>query len=558
MNSRQSMNSRAVIQGWKACDEENWEKARDIFREEVRNNRTNTMALLGFGLSLLALNHPYRAIIILHRAAMIDDNESLDISPSLHYALCKGAELALQTNRFKIAIDCCKNAILMKDGDVHTLSNYSIALLRSNNINEAMKYSKLAVEADPENSKAVNNHGTTLHEAGRFTEAGEFYRKALDTDPKHPNAIKNLGTLAQSIGNLDEAIDHYQIHLKNYPEDHDCWVMLAGVLLSKRQWQSGWEAYEKRINPQQRIMDIPYEVKLLKRISKKTAKILVICEQGFGDTFQFIRYLPKIQQISSSVTLQGPDKLSKLIKLSGLCKNYISTEDILRKNKAWHKHNFDSWIPLMSIPQIVGIEPDKVKNEKRYLKSSKLSDQKWQKILRVNNKANIGLHWQGNPQHEFTLSRGRSLPLMLFKNVLSIRNANFVSFQKGEGSEQISENNFESYFHQSQKLVNSCWCFAETASMLMNCDLIITSDSGLAHLSAALGRPTWILLPYVSEWRWGFDTEKTFWYPSVKLFRQASHGNWKDLINNHVHHELQAWLIDYESSKNHSNNFYDP
>ena len=213
---------------------------------------------------------------------------------------------------------------------------------------------------------------------------------------------------------------------------------------------------------------------------------------------------------------------------------------------AWKNLNLseqDRWIPMMSLPPL--LKQSEVFNKQKipYLKATSERIQRWAKTLRNDHSMPlIGLHWQGNPEHEFTISRGRSLSIKELEPLFINQNVQWLSLQKGPGSEQITPSKWRERFHPDQDKVNDCWDFEETAAILMNCDLVITSDSGLAHLAAGLGRPTWLLLMKVPEWRWGLKGSTTPWYPSMRLFRQERRNDWNTLIKHQVMHALKQWL----------------
>ena len=150
----------------------------------------------------------------------------------------------------------------------------------------------------------------------------------------------------------------------------------------------------------------------------------------------------------------------------------------------------------------------------------------------------IALHWQGNPGHENSLySRGRSLPFERFLALQQLADVEFVSIQKGAGSEQCrTEHNLN--FVAGQETVNQSMDFRDTAAVLANCDLLISSDSAVVHLAGAMGIPTWLALRWIPEWRWGLEGDRTAWYDSVRLFRQPRDGDWNAVIKAMV----AAWI----------------
>ena len=142
----------------------------------------------------------------------------------------------------------------------------------------------------------------------------------------------------------------------------------------------------------------------------------------------------------------------------------------------------------------------------------------------------IGINWQGNPDAETTFLKGRSLPLESFVTIIEKTTVTLLSLQKGFGSEQLAECSFCHRFVRRQEEINQTWDFVETAAIIANCDLVITSDTVVAHLAAGMGYPTWLLLSKVPDWRWGMEGDTSFWYPSMRLFRQRERGNWSEVM----------------------------
>ena len=141
----------------------------------------------------------------------------------------------------------------------------------------------------------------------------------------------------------------------------------------------------------------------------------------------------------------------------------------------------------------------------------------------------IGIIWQGKPKMETTY-QGRSIPLETFATLAKNNNFKLLSLQKGFGSEQLDHCSFKNKFVQCQSQIDVTWDFLENAAIIENCDLIITSDTAIAHLAGGMGKQTWLLLHHLSEWRWGLEGANTFWYPSMKLFRQKERHNWQEVM----------------------------
>ncbi len=192
------------------------------------------------------------------------------------------------------------------------------------------------------------------------------------------------------------------------------------------------------------------------------------------------------------------------------------------------------WIPLLSLPKYLHVSPQNPIITQPYISVPDQLLKKWQNLLAVDkqdNKPIIGINWQGNPSVEKTALRGRSIPLESFAPIAKKMKAKFVSLQKGFGSEQLKDCSFPEAFVNCQSQVEQILDFEETAAIIASCDLIITTDTVVAHLAGGLGKKTYLLTQYVPDWRWGLEKETTFWYPSIKLFRQTRRDDWNSVIN---------------------------
>ena len=216
-------------------------------------------------------------------------------------------------------------------------------------------------------------------------------------------------------------------------------------------------------------------------------------------------------------------KLHSLIIDSKLDSNPITPEKINKFDKS-------QWIPILSLLKFLKVTPQSPLVNTPYLSSNQFFINKWNKILSNEKKPIIGINWQGNLNSELSLLKGRSIPLESFSPIFKTYKAKALSLQKGSGSEQLKKCSFKNKFVRSQSEINKILDFSEVAAIIMNCDLIITSDTVIAHLAGGLGKPTWLLLKYIPEWRWGLKGEKTFWYNSIKIFRQSKKEEWEEVI----------------------------
>jgi len=257
--------------------------------------------------------------------------------------------------------------------------------------------------------------------------------------------------------------------------------------------------------------------------SNGSKDLLVVSEQGLGDTLQFMRYVIALRQKGANVSICAQEKLHTLIKASGIDQSPLKSQQACNISHG-------EWIPLLSVPRYLDVSPDNPIIAEPYIKTTNELVTKWNNILSAEQRPIIGLNWQGNPEAEKTGLRGRSLPLEAFAPIAEHTNASLLSLQKGFGSEQLQTCSFKQRFVKCQHQVDKTWDFLETAAIIANCDLVITSDTAVAHLAGGMGKATWLLLKKVPDWRWGLFGNTTFWYPSMRLFRQQERNDWHEVL----------------------------
>lgn len=223
------------------------------------------------------------------------------------------------------------------------------------------------------------------------------------------------------------------------------------------------------------------------------------------------------------VSLCADTKLHSIIKASRIDPSPLTPEQANQVNEGL-------WIPLLSVPMHLAVNPSHPIITEPYIKMTSQVFTKWKNILSTEQRPILGINWQGNPDQEKVNSIGRSLALEKFAPIAAKTNATLLSLQKGFGSEQLETCTFRNRFVNCQDEVNETWDFLETAAIIANCDLVITSDTSVAHLAGGIGHNTWLLLKKLPEWRWGLEGDTTFWYPSMRLFRQKELGNWDQVI----------------------------
>jgi tetratricopeptide (TPR) repeat protein len=363
-----------------------------------------------------------------------------------------------------------------------------------------------------------NNLGLVLVDLGRAEEAIASYEQALRLRPTDVDLHSNIGTAFAAAGRHDEALASYEVALllePNHPETH--WHR-ALSLLEIGNFADGWQEYEwrwKRKRANSRSLPKP----LWSGDSLKDQTILLYCEQGLGDTLQFVRYARLVKERIGTVVLECPASMISLLSTCPGIDRLVAEGDPLP--------DFDVQAPLMSLPGIlkvtrplgasapyVGADPDLTRS--------------WCEELGKYDGVKVGIAWQGNPKHRW--DRHRSLPLRQFLPLTRVPGIRLFSLQKGFGTEQLEQVESEARLIDLGNRIDPAGGMTDAAAVIQSLDLIVTCDSALAHLAAALGKPTWILIAHRSDWRWLRDREDSPWYSSVRLFRQKSPGDWQEVM----------------------------
>ena len=429
--------------------------------------------------------------------------------------------------RFDELIELLKKALQLKPNYPDAHNNLGTALQEQGDLDAAIASYNTALQLKPNYPEAHYNLGIALKEQGDLTAAIASYNTALQLKPNYPEAHNNLGNALKEQGDLTAAIASYNTALQlkpNYPEAH--WNSSLTMLLGG-DYKNGWEKYEWRTKKEKNTSK-PHALPKCDQWGdeltlKTTSQLLLVTEQGLGDTLQFMRYATALRNEGISVSFCAQPKLHSLIQTSGIDPSPLTPQ---QANEVCE----GQWIPLLSVPRQLEVSPDNPVVTEPYIKTTDELNAKWAGMLSAEQLPIVGINWQGNPKTEKTGLRGRSLTLETFTPIKGSSQISLLSLQKGFGSEQLDACSFKDRFVSCQDQVNDIWDFLETAAIIANCDLVVTSDTSVAHLAGGMGKTTWLLLHKVPDWRWGLEGDTTFWYPSMRLFRQRERGNWDEVM----------------------------
>ncbi|MCP9915171.1 tetratricopeptide repeat protein [Cyanobium sp. ATX 6F1] len=484
---------------------------------------------------------------------------AFDINPSDQRTKLLQAGLMAMLGQLETAVQIASSAQV---GPRASKAYYLIGLiaLDLSTLEEAEKYFRKALEYDPKSRQALLDLGLVYAYRKQYPEAQalidqalllgdlslkeilklgntflaiedygkafECYYKAVEHAPSSASAHSNLGLVYHIQGQLEAAINSYILAVFHEPMHSMAHLNLGIALLLMGDFATGWAEYEWRraLRDDPHICD-EWSIPEITSANGLPDVVIIAHENGIGDSIQFMRYGQLVRDHGRQAVLLCPPKMAPVADNSGLF-DQIETRAIttLEDGKTY------GWIPALSIPKVFGITPEKPLVDPPYLFPPTDRVKHWHDRLRTKDSFLVGLHWQGNPAAERTTFRGRSLPLAVFESLASLHNIHFVSLQKGYGSEQMDTISFRNCFVDAQSEVDEAWDFIETMAIAKCCDVVVSSDSGLAHLVGAMGHPLLLLLSMVPEWRWGLVGDRTAWYPSARLYRQTMLGDWTGVI----------------------------
>lgn len=384
---------------------------------------------------------------------------------------------------------------------------------------EAIAVYRQALALEPGRVNALNMMGSAYQCLEQPGDAETCYRQALALEPERATVLNNLGVALNAQGRLDEAIAMLRHLVDTQPDYAEGHWNLSVALLATGFYHDGWQEFEwrfKKANPvAQRMFDQPcWDGSPL-----NGQTILLHAEQGFGDTIQFVRYVPLVAQRGGTVIIecQVPALRRLLLSLEGVTDVVVAGDPL---------PGFDCHLPLMSLPLVFGTTLETVPSQLPYLAAQTADIEAWQRRLGSASKFRVGLVWFAKQSQ--VLNRKRSCPLQMFAPLWAVTGVEFYSLQVGAGSEQLE--GFAAN-HEIIDYTQEISDFADTAAFIANLDLVITIDTVVAHLAGALGVRTWVVLPHVAEWRWLCQCEGSPWYPGMRLFRQPSPGDWPSLMD---------------------------
>jgi len=450
------------------------------------------------------------------------------------------------------AIESYKQALKIKPDYAEAYNNMGVALNDKGDPEAAIESYKQALKIKPDYAEAYNNIGNVLKDQGDLEAAIDSYKQALKIKPDYAEAYSNIGIVLKDQGDLEAAIDSYKQALKIKPDYAEAYSNIGNVLKDQGDLEAAIDSYKQAININPDYAEAYYNLSLLHllrgnldegfkyhewrlKIKKPTAApvrtnliwdgeqslsgkhFVVYEEQGLGDIIQFCRYLPVLEQKGANVTFKVKSNLHALLQTMD-SKTSLNTR-LPEENK------IDFELPLMSLPLALKTTVETIPAQIPYLYADDQRKKRWNEKLGNKTVTRIGLVWSGSTLHKNDHNRSLLLNQLTSLLVLPVE---FHSLQKEVREIDIKTlTDFPKINQHQDDLLD----FSDTAALIDEMDLVISVDTVVAHLSGAMGKKTFILLPYSPDFRWMLDRADSPWYPTATLFRQPSVGDWDSVIS---------------------------
>ena len=480
----------------------------------------------------------------------IDQSAKAVASQSLQ--LEDAANKAVAAGDFRLAAACYREALSVLPNDLRLRYNLATAALFSGSLEEAARHFSVVLDANPRHVAARSNMAIALLRSGQIQAAIVQFREVLTYDPCHVDAHLNLGLALHDAELFAEAMVHYDkaielapfepdvhvakgnaLRMKRYfalartcyedalrlnANHHEANLNLGTLLLLLGEFERGWVLFEHRLNrseaaPIRRLLLDPCTG--IDRLDA-SSEVLILCEEGLGDSIQFVRYLSVLAKRVLRIMVLAPRPLERLFKEGLLIERLeVVTELSVPKGQAC--------LPMMSLPRLLATRLDEIPAQVPYFNVEK--SQRWSRpwMTEPARTLRVGIAWRGSSKH--ANDKRRSIDLGLFLTAIPV-NVAVISLQV-----DINEPDRRLLANSGIRCVSDQLTdFYDTAQLIEALDLVVSVDTSVAHLSGALGKPTWVLLPFLPDWRWMINRNDSPWYPSMRLYRQTTHGDWTEAL----------------------------
>jgi tetratricopeptide (TPR) repeat protein len=486
-------------------------QAEQLYRQILAVQPDNAWALQLLGMIAHQVGNSKLAIQLIERAIAIDPTPA-----DFHNNL---GEIYRVNGRLEDAEASLLKCLAINPNFPPALNNLGEVYRERGELERASDCYRKAIEIEPQGAAPYNNLGIATHDLGDPVAAIDLYKKAISLGTNYVDAVNNLATSYLDLRRVEEAKTTFRQALSMDSQNVDAHNNLGYALLMNGEFAEGWEEYEWRW----KCAKFPsprrgFRQPLWNGEDIAGKRILVHSEQGLGDAIHFLRYVPMVSQRSAHVILECKREMTSILKDFPGVAELVTFGDPLPP--------FDWQVPMLSLPRAFKTRLDSIPADVPYLHARPDDVEKWrEKLGPRDGRPRVGIAWAGNPTQ--AIDRFRSMQLSKLAPFAKAEQIEFHSVQKGYATEQLkSPPPGLKIIDHSEELTD----FAQTAALMMNLDLIVSTCTSVPHLAGALGRPVWIMVPRNGDWRWMVHGETTPWYPTMRLFRQEHYGNWDSTI----------------------------
>jgi Flp pilus assembly protein TadD len=512
-----------LLLGNALSDLDQHEAAIEAFQQAVRAKPSDVDALNNLGIALMKVGRNDEAAQ--HLLQVVQSN------PGNVQALVNLGGALYKLERYEEALTHLQKACSIDPRNCDALNVLGSTYFALQRYEEAANVLGELLKIDPQRVNAYRERGVALREMGRLDEAVALCKRAVELEPTRYEALKSLAVAYLYQGKIDASAETFDRALVGRPDHAEGRTERAMTYLMAGDFSRGWADYEWRVHVKSFIPRTLTQPSWNgEDLTGKT--ILVYAEQGLGDSLQFVRYLRLVQERGARVLFECPKSLHPLLASCRGIDELIASGEPLP--------DFDVQSPLLSLPHRLGLPEPKDSPAPPYLSADPALIDHWKSELAGLDGFRVGINWQGSPIHKS--DRFRSIPFSQFLPLAKVPGVRLISLQKGFGREQLyASAECESVLDLSSRLEEKAGAFMDTAAALHSLDLVITSDTALAHLAGSIGRPVWVVLSAIPDWRWLQHQERTPWYPSMRLFRQKALGDWSTVFA-HIASNLQSLI----------------
>lgn len=467
-------------------------------------------ALCSGGYILHTTGHPEGALAFYGRA--------LELDPANFDALYNRGCLQFSRSNLPGAISDFGRAVALRPDDAAAASNWGAALYQAGRLGDAVAALRQALQHDPGLVEAELNLGSALRRLGREDEAGEAFWRAALLKPDCAEAFCGLGIVARGKGDFAKAMEFYDCALALDPKLEEALSSKACLQLLLGDFENGWEGYEYRWVDSRRPVsasDVKFDESAMAGRS-----VLVVNDHGLGDTIQFYRYVKALADGGAKVAFAGPAKLRRLLASAGASVTWRDPGDF--------SGTHDAVVAISSLPRAFSTRLETIPAPVPYLFAEPEKVAFWRSRM-PGNRLKVGLCWRGS--QDFRVDPRRSIPPSALTALARVDGADFYALHMDVGNDELPPGLVRRIQVFGDNFDRGGDAFIDTAAVMANLDLVVTCDTSVAHLAGALGRPVWVALRHVAEWRWLVGRDDSPWYPTMRLMRADAHDDWPALFD---------------------------